>query len=235
MPVKDNPHKEHRDRVRKEFLENGFSDSTPPHKLLEMLLFYSIPRKDTNEISHALLDRFGSIEAILNASAAELMRVKGIGENSAALIKLLVPIFKRYQINTNGKAFAPKTYDDVCQFIQKKYMGFTNEVFAITSFSHSGRIISFDIISTGDISSVGISNHSVVEKALERKAAAVVISHNHPNGRALPSADDIKRTEELCSALKHLGIKLLDHIIVSNEDNDCISMAQTEKLQYIFK
>ncbi len=233
MPEKKNPHKDHRERVRREFLENGFSDATPPHKILEMLLFYSIPRKDTNEIAHALLDRFGSVEGILNASAPELMRIEGIGENSAALIKLLVPLFKHYQIG-NNKTFRPTSYDQICDFVKKKYMGLTHEVFAITTFNHAGKLIAFDILSEGDVSAVAMSNRIVVEKVLERKAAAVVISHNHPTGHAFPSDSDIERTKELLSAFRHLDIQLLDHIIVSNEDNDLISLAQSQRYCYIF-
>ncbi len=233
MSKTDNPHKEHRERVRKEFLENGFSDLTSPHKMLEMLLFYSIPRKDTNEIAHALLNRFGSVYDILNASPQELMRVDGIGENSAALIKLLVPVFKCYQLN-NPKDFIPNNHDEICDFIQKKYIGLTRETFAVTTFNHSGKMIAFDILATGDISAVAISNRSVIEKVLERKAVAAVISHNHPTGRALPSPDDIQRTKELFAAFKHLELELLDHIVVSNEDDDCISMAQSAEYCHIF-
>ncbi|MBQ6848107.1 MAG: RadC family protein [Clostridia bacterium] len=233
MPENINPHKDHRERVRREFLENGFSDATPPHKIFELLLFYSIPRKDTNEIAHELLNRFGSVEGVLNASAHELMRVNGVGENTAALIKLLVPIFKRYQ-SSDRKTFKPRSYDEMCDFVKKKYMGITRETFAISTFNHTGKLIAFDVLSEGDVSSVAMSNRSVVEKALERKAAAVIISHNHPTGHALPSPSDVKRTEELFAAFKHLEIQLLDHIIVSNEDDDLISMAQTEKYDYIF-
>ena len=100
MPKNANPHEKHRQRVRKEFLENGFSDATPPHKILEMLLFYSIPRKDTNEIAHALLNRFGSISGVVDATPTELMSIDGIGESSVALIKLLIPIFRQYKSGT---------------------------------------------------------------------------------------------------------------------------------------
>ena len=104
MAKDKNPHKDHRQRVRNEFLENGFSDATPPHKILEMLLFYGIPRRDTNEIAHALLDKFGSFSAVLEASTYELTQVKGINEYTAALIKLMLPICRRYEENNGRKS-----------------------------------------------------------------------------------------------------------------------------------
>lgn len=233
MPKKDNPHKEHRLRVRNEFLENGFSDSTPPHKILEMLLFYSIPRKDTNEIAHALLNRFGTVSDILEATPAELMTVDGIGENSAALLKLMLPIFRRYENSKSDRGKSFNSADEICEFLEKKYVGFSKEVFAVTTLDSRGRVIAFDILNQGDPSSVTITTRSVVEKVLERKAVCVVLSHNHPKGNALPSQADIETTVRLCSALSHINIRLLDHVVLC--DDDYVSMAQSEQFQYIFK
>ena len=234
MP-KDNPHKKHRERVRKEFLQYGFSNTAPPHKIPEMLLFYSIPRKDTNEIAHALLKRFGSFTNILEASPDELMRVDGIGENSAALLKLILNVIKLYRQGNEGNNPIIRTMDDLCNFVMKRYIGLTKEAFAVTCLNSQNKVISFDVLNYGDLTSVGISNRAVVEKILERNAVSAVISHNHPSGRALPSPEDVAITKEIFSALSHLNIRLLDHIIVSNEDNDCISMVQSKKYQHIFK
>ncbi len=233
--IKYNPHSKHRQRVRREFLENGFTSATPPHKILELLLFYSIPRKDTNEIAHALLNRFGSISAVLEASQTELMRVEGIGESSAVLIKLLLPIFRAYEDEGALRIFNPNSLDDICEFIKRKYIGLTKEAFAVTSFNSRNEIIAFDIIATGDISSVGISTRSVAEKIIERKGVCAVISHNHPNGRAFPSPEDVSLTRDIFNALKYLNIPLIDHIVVSNIDNDCISMAQSERYCRLFR
>lgn len=228
-----NPHKEHRDRVRKEFLENGFNDATPPHKIIEMLLFYSIPRKDTNELAHALLNRFGSIAGILEATHEELMRVEGIGQNSATLLKLILPICRYYQNNKISQNTAPKTMDSLGEILIKKHFGFTKEVFAITTFNNKGHIIAFDILNSGDVSSVGISTRSVIEKIIERKAVSAVISHNHPNGNALPSVTDIEMTKRIVKALSHISVPLLDHIIVT--EDDFVSLSQSQQFSSIFK
>ena len=234
MPKNANPHEEHRRRVRKEFLANGFSDATPPHKIIEMLLFYSIPRKDTNKIAHALLNRFGSISGVVNATPTELMSVDGIGENSIALIKLLIPVFRHYKSSSVEKGNAPASMNSICDYIMAKYIGFTKEIFAVTSFNAKGEIVGFDTLNSGDVAYVGLSTRNIVEKVLERKATSVVISHNHPTGNALPSPSDVETTKRIAALLATLGITLLDHIIVSNEDNDCISMAQTPEYHSIF-
>ncbi len=233
MPKENNPHKDHRKRVRKEFLENGFSEATPPHKILEMLLFYGIPRKDTNEIAHALLNRFGSVTAILEASHSELMQVEGIGENAAALIKLILPICRLYEGSRSDQGVTVKSLDSLCDFVMRKHLGYTKEVFALTTFNNRGKMIAFDILTQGVSNQVGVSTRLVIEKVIERKAVAAVISHNHPSGNALPSPSDISTTERIASALAHINVELWDHIIVG--DDDCVSMAQSQKFQYIFE
>ncbi len=230
-----NPHNGHRERVRKEFLENGFSESTPPHKILELLLFYGIPRKDTNEIAHKLLDHFGSLAAVFEASPKDLMKIEGIGESAAVLINMLLPLFRIYESSKAVKGKQFHNMDQICDFIIKKYIGFKKEIFAVTTFNNRGEIIAFDTLNSGDNVSVGVSTRSVIEKVIERNATSVVISHNHPTGHALPSPDDISTTQRIQNVLANMGIRLLDHIIVSNEDDDCISMAQTEDFRYIFK
>lgn len=232
MAKDQNPHKDHRQRVRNEFLENGFSDATPPHKILEMLLFYGIPRRDTNEIAHALLDKFGSFSAVLEASTYELTQVKGINEYTAALIKLMLPICRRYEENKLKEEKVPPTMDHICDYLISKYLGFTKEVFAITTFNNKGAVIAFDILNSGDVASVGVSSRNVIEKVIERKAVCAVISHNHPNGNALPSQEDITMTVRLTEALSHINVKLLDHIIIS--DDDCVSLAQSQAYCHIF-
>ena len=125
-----NPHDGHRERVRKEFLENGFSESTPPHKILELLLFYGIPRKDTNEIAHRLLDHFGSLAAIFEASPKDLMKVEGMGESSAVLINMLLPLFRIYESSKAVKGKQFHNMDQICDFIMKKYIGFNQRKLA---------------------------------------------------------------------------------------------------------
>ncbi len=230
MPA--NLHKKHRDRVRKEFLEHGFPDDVAPHKLLEMLLFFSIPRKDTNEIAHLLLEEFGSVSGVFEAETTDLLKVDGIGENSAALIKLILPLLRKYQSEKSSVKHKYTNMDEICDFLIKKYFGYKSEVFMVTSFDNDGYMISCDKLSEGDMSSVGVSIREIVQVVLKRNAACVVISHNHTSGNALPSDADIEMTKSLKITLQQMGVKLLDHIIVVTDD--CVSMLQSRKFRDIF-
>lgn len=228
-----NLHKEHRERVRKQFLENGFNDSTPPHKILEMLLFYSIPRKDTNEIAHALLNRFGSIGAVLEANPRELMKIDGIGENCAVLIKLVWTISRLYGQTLGVKNFRAHSLDDIFDFLKGRYRGLTRETFHLTTLNGRNEVIAVDTLNVGDVSSVTVSSRSVLEIVIERKAVSAVLSHNHPKGSAYPSNADIEMTKRISSALAHIQVKLIDHMIF-DENEDGISMAQTQKFNHLF-
>ncbi len=231
--MSDNLHKGHRERVRKEFLEKGFNEKTPPHKILEMLLFYSIPRKDTNEIAHELINKFGSLEAVLEAPYEQLVKVKGVSENTAALIKLIIPVASRYRskIITNNAVL--ENSNQLGEYLVAKYMGFTKETLAITSLNAKGKVLGFDILSIGDASSVELSVRRVIETVIKRNPVCVVMSHNHPSGSALPSADDIRLTANISDTLSNINVRLLDHIIIC--ENDYVSMAQSERFKHIFQ
>lgn len=228
-----NPHKDHRKRVRDEFLENGFNQETSEHKMLEFLLFYSIPRKDTNELAHLLIDTFGSLEAVLEAPVDQLLKVEGVGENTAALIKLILPIASRYTVRKMGNTKQFTSIDQLGEFLIAKYIGFTKETFAITSLNAKGKFLGFDILSVGDATSVELSVRRVLETVIKRNPACVVMSHNHPAGSAVPSRDDIRLTANISDTLENINVKLLDHIIVCN--NDYVSMAQSKEFNYIFR
>lgn len=228
----DNIHKDHRKRIRKEFLEQGFNMNTPKHKILEMLLFYGIAQKDTNKIAHRLIENFGSIEGVLEADSDELQKIEGIGENCAALIKLSQYIAVRYYDEKNKFNKRFNNLNEICEMVTKKYLGVKNEKVAVTCLDKSGKFLGFDFIGEGDIESVGISVRRIIEIAFKRNATAVLISHNHPAGNALPSDVDITITENIAKSLKQLNIEFLDHIIIA--DNDFVSLRQSYQYGYIF-
>ena len=225
-------HKKHRERVREEFLEQGFTDNTPPHKMLELLLFYSIPRVDTNAIAHNLLNEFGSLSGVLEAEVCELMRVEGIGEKSAILIKLILPLLRQYQNDKNKIKLKFSNLDQACKYLIYRYFGFKTEVFSVISFNSEGDMLAFDKISEGNITSVGVPIRDLIQVLLKRGAASVIIAHNHLSGNALPSKADAEMTKSLKITLAQVGIKLLDHVIVSGDD--AISMLQSENYKDIF-
>lgn len=219
-------HDKHRERVRDEFLANGFSLDTPPHKIVEMLLFYSIPRKDTNETAHLLLDKFGSIEALLDAKTEELTSVEGVGKNTAAFLQL-IKFTASYYINEKKKDVKIlKDYDEICEFISNKYLGLKKENFGVTSFDSMGRIAGFDFIGEGSIEELGIQIRKIIEVIIKRNAVGIIISHNHPGGFATPSYADVVATSKLNADLEHINVRLIDHIIIGERDHVSLRSSQ---------
>ncbi len=229
----DNLHKGHRERLKNRLLKQGIDEHTPPHEVLEAILFYCIPRIDTNELAHELIRRFGSLSGVIDAPAEELMKVKGISKSSVAFLKLLVPICRAYTID---KAKSPKSFanpDELGNYLLNKHLGVTREVFSLLSLDAKGTFLGFDVISEGSATEVPVCVRNLVEAALKRGAYGAVICHNHPGGFALPSADDVAFTMQVADSFRSVGILLLDHVIV--DDNDYVSLRRSARFAEIFK
>lgn len=225
-------HDGHRERTRKQFLAQGFTENTPPHKILEMLLFYSVPRKDTNSIAHMLIDKFGSIAGVLDAPTEELLKVPGITENSVCLIKLVLPVTRAYINDKSEKAVIVDNAEKAAKYLSGKFLGLTVENVFLLCMDNKGRVIACPKLSEGDELCVAVSARSVVEKVIKTGATNVMLGHNHPKGFALPSSSDVAVTIDIAKALRHLGVYLVDHIIVA--DDEFISMAQSKDYKHIF-
>ena len=189
-------HKGHRGRLKKKFIKYG-ADSLETHELLELLLYYGIPRKDTNELAHTLIKIFGSLPQVFDAPMSSLLKVTGVGESTASLIRLVSKL---------SRVYAEQNY-------RLNSKGPTNMVFC-------------DVISQGSFGSTGFHIRDIIELALKFNATRAIIAHNHPSGIALPSREDVETTIELKNALKLIEVKLVDHIIVA--DNDYVSIADSE-------
>ena len=228
---KKNPHEDHRKRMRERFSKTGF-DGMHPHQILEMLLFYSIPRKDTNIIAHNLIDRFKTVAGVFEATEEQLKQVEGIGDTSAALIRMMLPLFHEY---TKSTAVSTKliTYKMCGEYIMSQYAGIIKERVCIACLDSSNRVIAFDTVCEGDVSSVVVDNRTLLSIVLKYpKTASVVLAHNHPGGVAMPSREDIKNTDAIADMLNGINIKLLDHIIVCPDDY--VSMASSIKFMGCF-
>lgn len=225
-------HDGHRERVRKQFLKEGFPDSMPCHKILEMLLFYAIPRKDTNELAHRLIEAFGSFAGVFEASAEDLMKVDGISENAACLIKMIMPIARHYEKDLFENRLYLPLRSQAADFLAKRFIGRMVETVFILCLDNKGKVLDCHMASEGDEISVAISARTVVEQVFKTRATAVIIAHNHPRGVALPSKQDVMVTRDISNALVNLGIRFLDHIIVC--DGDYISMADSKEYEFMF-
>lgn len=228
--IKENIHKGHRDRVKKKFLANGFNDSTPDHEILEMLLFYSVPQKDTNELAHTLINHFGNFYNIFDASPQELMQVSGISEHSAALIKLMLPLYRRYANSKSAEKLKLNSFEQFAEYVKELYSGETREVLRIYLFNNKKELVGKEILGVGDIDSVKLSGRKIIEIALRYNATGAIISHNHPQGFAVPSRQDRLATSDVKSALNKINVVLYDHVIVGN--NQYFSMIGDEEYKY---
>lgn len=225
-------HDGHRERVRQEIMRNGFDEKTPPHKVLEFLLFYCISRKDTNPIAHRLISRFGSISGVLDAPIEKIAEVDGMSERSALFLKSIMPVARIYLHEKSNNLSCFKGLDEIGEYALKQYVGINEERAGIISLDGKGHLLGFDFVSQGDISSVGLSFRDVLNCLLSHDAAAAVLVHNHPSGIALPSMRDKALTESLAETLKNIGIYLVDHIIIGS--GDYVSMAQSKNYSDIF-
>lgn len=230
---KKNLHDEHRKRVRAELKNNTLNENSEPHKILEMLLFYSIPRCDTNEMAHMLLEEFGSIQGVLEAEVEDLMKIKGIGENSALFFKLVRILAGRYVSDKKSARHNFAKIGELYEYLVNLHLTSSNEVIRLTSLDGKGAVIATDILNEGDVSSVSVPTRKVIELVLKRKAVYVILSHNHPNGNAIPSIEDVSVTREISEVLQKINVKLLDHIIISG--GDYVSMRQSTQYKSIFQ
>lgn len=209
-------HEGHRERLRESFFENGL-DCFNDINALELLLFYAIPRRDTNELAHRLLEHFGSLEAVLFASKQELMAVEGIGESAAGLIMLVPKLYKKSKISKANDEPVIHCGSDAARYMMPRFMDEQNEVLMMMCLDPKKEVISCKEVGRGVVNSVETNVRKLVEIALKCNAHTVIVAHNHPNGHLQMSREDENFTRTLYKSLSLLGIELVDHIIFSGK------------------
>ncbi len=210
-------HDGHRERLRNRIIKEG-PDNFEEHQLLEVLLFFSIPRIDTNKIAHRLIREFGSLAGVLAASRDELMRVEGVGESSAMLINLIAGINRKMALSNNREGQCFDSMGKICRYLSNLYVGINVERVYMMMFDNGMRLIECVQIAEGTVNAAVMQPRMMVEKALLKHSSAVVVAHNHPGGLAIPSGDDIATTEMLRAAFDLIGIQLLEHIVVAGRN-----------------
>lgn len=207
-------HDGHRKRVKEEFRKIGlehFSD----HKILEMLLFFSMPRSDTNIIGHRLMDRFGSFSGVFDAPYELLCEVDGIGEHSATLIKLVASILKKYMDDYSSSHNTINNLTEAMEYMRYKFLSEQRECVYMACMGNNGKVLFCSRIADGTPDTVDIIPADVIRTALRANAVHVVLAHNHPHGICNPSGQDLRTTSVLFEELQRVGIELTDHIIVA--------------------
>ena len=205
-------HTGHRQRVKDEFSARGLA-GWPDHRVLELLLYYAIPRRDTNPIAHALMERYDSLSGVLNAPVEDLEKVEGIGESAAILLSLVSRLSRKARIADAS---------------QETILNERRELVFLLCLDRKGRLLACKRLAEGDVASADLNIRKVVEMALLTSASAVILAHNHPSGVAVPSSSDEAATRQVAEALRTIGVRLVDHIVVA--DRDFVSMADSGDL-----
>ena len=210
-------HQGHRQRLRERFLEEGL-ENFQEHEVLELLLYYCIPRRDTNALAHDMIDHFDSLAAVLEAPAKELKAVDGVGDSVATFITLLQAAERYYLVHRQDDGI-PLTSVEACgRYLIPKFRNLRNESVYLLSLDAKCKMLSCRLVGEGSVNSAAVPIRRIVEMALDAGATSVVLAHNHPSGIALPSGEDVQTTRRLAMALNAVEIALVDHIIVADED-----------------
>lgn len=217
-------HKDHRQRLKDRFREEGLDNFHERH-VLELLLFYAIPRRDTAPLAQELLDRFGSLPQVLEASAEELEKVIGVGYNVSTLLTLSTAISRYYLVQRTTKHTILNTTDQCGEYLMQHFHGRRNETVFMLCLDAKCKVLCCKEVGEGSVNSANIPIRRVVEMALAVNATSVVLAHNHPSGLAIPSSEDILTTQRLAIALDAVEITLADHVVVA--DDDFVSMVQS--------
>ena len=210
-------HSGHRARMRQRFLENGLKGFAD-HEVLEMLLYAVIPRSNTNPIAHSLLDRFGSLSAVLSAKPEALMQIEGIGEQSAVFLSLVGQLPQRLSQNAFGVKPVLDKIGEAKQYCIALMQGRQTEGVYVICLDAQHQVIRAVLAQEGTIDQTPLYPRQVIEIALHHNAHSILLAHNHPSGSLHPSLADQQATENIRVALSAISIPLLDHIIVGNQE-----------------
>ena len=222
-------HDGHREKMRRRFLSGGL-EQFADHEALELLLYYAIPRRDTNPIAHALIDRYGSLSAVLAAPVEDLQKVEGIGESAAILLKLVPRLCAKARLaDADRQELILNTASRAGAYLLERFYGEQNEVIYQLCLDRKGKLLACKKLGEGSIASAALDVRKLVENAILHSASSVVLAHNHPSGIASPSHEDYTATDRARNALETIGVALADHIIVA--DGDFVSLAESGYLE----
>ena len=211
-----NIHQGHRKRLRSQVAKSGL-DGMPEHQVLEYMLSFVIPQKDTNVLAHKLIKRFGDLPRVLEASTTSLADVDGIGEVAAHFLAHFRQMYEYYQkekgkiITTIGTPREAKNY--VACFLRYKLV----EELYLVGVDGKNKVIFTQRISSGTSNKNNVSIRMITDLVMQYKADAILVAHNHPDGKAVPSMEDDRFTRALFCTMGINGVKVLDHIIITND------------------
>lgn len=207
-------HSGHRNRFKAKFRKGIYFED---HELLELALYYSIPRCDTNATAHMLMNRFGSLRGVFSASEAELCAVDGIGENSALLIRVIAEIISRVKLNDCNTKKLLSSDRELEKFVSALFFSTPVEETHVILFDKKDRFISSECIGKGDAIGSPVNLRKLINVAKEKNASSIILAHNHINGLPLPSERDEEVTRTIAMALESNNINFIEHYVVAND------------------
>ena len=210
-------HAGHRQRLKNRFLQDGL-DSFEKHNILELLLFYAIPQRDTNDLAHSLLEHFGTLRGVFEADFSELIKIPGIKENTATLIKMIPELAREYMFEEVSQENIFDTADKIGKYFIRKYIGEINEVVYLMLLDNGFKLLNVSRIHEGSVSSARVSPRKIMTQVVKYNASMAIVAHNHPNGVAIPSMEDIDTTYSLKNVLDSYEVKLIEHILVGGNE-----------------
>ena len=222
-------HEKHRERMKNKMITH--SDSLLPHEVLETLLFYSIPRKNTNDIAHNLLNKFdGSIKNVLEADPEILQTIDGVGLNTACFLKTINNILKSISEQVQDTTKIKSLYDAKIE-LRILFKNTNKEKLIIIFLGSDNKVLGKYEYSSNFTDYVEINMSEIAKHIVLHKPSAVLVAHNHLSGNVLPSRDDNLTTKKLYALLSINGVAFYDHLIYTEED--CFSYFGTGKLDEI--
>ena len=225
-------HEGHRARMKERFLVNGL-DGFSDHEILEMLLFYAIPYRDTNPLAHELTKRFGTWMQVVNADYRDLLTVPGVTPHVASLLTLVGQSVLRYYRDTvMGDVVQLFDTNMMAEYLIPWFLGEKDESVVMVSLDNRRKVLNTTRIFEGSVNSAQFNVRLAVQQALRDNATQIILAHNHPNGFCFPSDTDVHTTEYLAEVLKPLDIRIVDHLIIS--EGDCLCMSLIESTKHIF-
>ena len=222
-------HEGHRERLKKRFRDANSFDGFEDHQILELLLFYSIPRIDTNEIAHTLLNRFGSLSDVFDADYGELVKMKYITDNTATLLKMIPRLISVYY-NSKNESTVYSNSNLMKELFRSRLAGLDHEEFWIACFNGKLELISCELVSSGVVTGASVHMRKLMEIVIKTNAVSIAVAHNHPKGNTRPSNEDIVITREIKRSMEHIEVSLLDHIIIG--ENDIISLRNSPYMSW---
>ena len=226
-------HTGHRERMKAEFLVRGL-EGWPDHRVLELLLFYTIPQGDVNDLAHELVERFGSLAGVLDASVEELKKVKGVGDHTAVFLRMLPAVLGRYQGARTRLSAIINSPEEAYAWLEPYFFGARNEMVYVLCMDGKRQVLGVRKVAEGSIELAEVNTRRIAEEAIGLRAVQIYVAHNHVSNLAIPSQADWLTTDTLRGALRPIGIELIDHLVFV--DGDMVSLKDSEhlkSLQYV--